>query len=393
MPHYYWTGINLSGTVVSGDARALTVDELEKHLRERDVGLMAVREKRRVWSRCSRNDLLFFFEQLSVLLQSGVLLPQALSLVAKKIRSSRLAEIVEELQLSVERGVFLHEAMAAHPTIFDRLIIHVWRVGVGGDMRGAITLLCDYMRQRNEMNKKLKSAIVMPTLSLSFFVVIFCGVLFFIVPRFGQMFSSLKVEIPSSTKYLLAFAEYVRGWVFWVVMAVLCVLIYALWSLRRVPWIKLCVDSLLLKIPYIHSCIIERDSSFFFNALALLVQAGVQVVPAMELAGQMINNESMREHYRVIRLAVQRGSSMSAALEEFVYKDDDVIALVAVGEKSGRYGQLLKAIAKMFDDRIQARIGFLLHIVQPLLILVLALMIVGLMLAVYLPIFTLSYSM
>lgn len=392
MPQYKWKGINLLGQIKSGILRASTVEVLRQELLSQDIGLLSFEEKSISSCKVNDKDLLFFFQRLQSLLSSGVYLHDALSLFAVKIQGAFFAHILEDVAVAVEQGALLHEALLRHPRVFESLMVEMCKVGGEGGMEIALQMMCEYLEQRNTFKKKLQQAAFMPFITSMFFLFIFISVLIFIIPRFADIFISMHVTVPTFTQWLISLSNCIQNTssIYFSALVLGCVVLVRSLACTRAGITFF--HAVQLKIPFWRYFVIERDKILFFNALGLLLQSHVPLIRSLKCVNNVVQNTLLKRDLSALLEFVHSGARLSDAMGQLAFIDSEIISLLEVGERSGKLGSLILEAGRVCKDRLLTRIAFLTTIIQPLLLIVLACGVAGLLLAVYLPLLTLSFA-
>lgn len=395
MPYFAWQGINLQGEIKKGKQSARSLPDLDAHLFKRDIALLRAKEIRySPFMRMHGTKLtLDFFQQLAVLLSSGVLLPQALTLIALHHKHPQFQDILFSIVDHIYQGSSLSDALQRYPLLFDTMAIHMIRVGQEiGSLGNTLSLLVAYQSQAADFRKQLRAVALVPIITLIFFLCCAFGIFFIILPRFESLFTMMHHQLPPLTEKLLAFSNFLHSmyaiFVFIVVSAVIfCIAIY-----MRSESAKKYIDYYSLKIPIIGSLLYYRIVSQWLRSLALLLKGGVQLVPALKIAPHGIKNAVIHQACADLIDRVRAGNSLSAAMmhHENRFFEDEITALIAIGEESAALDRMLAQAADMYQAKVQRILLLITTLFQPLCMIIMGLLITALIFAVYLPIFNLA---
>lgn len=392
MPYFKWKGIDLTGCTQRGTMRARSEHHVYRALLNNDIALLrsSIKHKRRILNASSKAD---FFRQLALLIDSGVFLDQALLLLQEQVKKNRAHEMFDDIIADVHEGHSLSEACKKYPYEFDSLTIQMMQAGhESGSLGRSLQMLADYSEMREQFYKKLRSAALLPTITLIFFFIIGAAIIIFIVPAFASMFASLGHDLPTTTRWMMTLHSILTGWM---IVGIIMVLILAIIGFRKLYHYiraKRIIDAYILRIPFIGTLVRETTITYFFQSVALLIQGGIRVVPALRTVRSLLGNEYIKEHLIVVEREVDKGYSLSTVMKNsknlFV---SDAVALIRVGEESGQLGLMLARSAALYQERINRILFFMSTVFQPILMIILGLLIMGLIFAVYIPIFNLSY--
>lgn len=396
MPYYIWHGVNLKGETRKGKLFARNIEELDKLLLGRDIALIKSAAPARLFSfsPVKLADKAYFFRQLGVLLKAGVLLPDALRIVCDQLSNGALQERVYSIVDSVHKGTTFADALAMHKPLFTPLMIQMVAVGEAtGSLPASLVLLADHLERTQEFRKKMRLAIVVPGITLVFFFLI-AGIIFFaVIPHFAHIFASVNRDMPTITRVLVQISTGVRsGYTMLGILSFVIAVGLFIYACRINQRMGRLADSIVLRMPFIGP--LSRDSSLaaYAQSLALLLEGGVPLVPALHHAQGAVGNCVMLEACVIVEEAVRTGSAFAAALsmEQDTVGDQELISLVAVAEESGQLSRMLGHAANNYNERVQRRLLWITTMVQPLFMIVIGLLVALLIFAVYLPIFSLA---
>lgn len=402
MPYFSWTGVNMVGDWHKGKRFAKSTDHLDSLLFRQGIALIKNKPVR--WrlfqSSIKRADLLVFFEQLSVLINAGILVPQALSLVGDQLSNPQLQEVVHRLSDAVQEGNTLSDAMAQHKKIFDPMTIQHIKIGEeSGNLSAALKSLCTSLCMTQNFYNQIRSALVMPMIGVLFFVVI-AGIIFVvIIPQFADLFAAARQEMPWLTRMIVSMSVHFnsRYGVMLVGIFGLCVLLIRAYT-KTIMGKQQC-NKICLQIPFIGNIMRTRLLGSFFQSMSMLLAGGMRIVPALHVVRMALGNSFFADQIQVLEHAVDSGSSLSQAMMlprqhktkrgEAIFAPH-VVAMVSVGEETGQLVPLLDKVADNYHNEVKKQLIMCTVLLQPLLLLVLGLLVVLLVFAVYGPIVNLA---
>lgn len=393
MPYYIWTGINLAARIVRGTAFARSQELLDKQLFSQDIALLTARPVRWIPAflyPVKESIKVDFFRHLAVLINSGVHMHKALYTLTIQAGFNRFSTCVEELAQAVERGTSLSEALALQKSIFEPIAVQICAVGEESNLLQAVSLLVTYLEERQAFKKRLRAAIAGPLITFCFFIVILLLMFTIVIPQFATMLESMNASLPSVTQALFAISNNIISLAGVYSIILLFISSGLLLLLRRVRSFKRFYHMLIVYAPYFGQISIERNLTLFFSSLGTMVQAGVPLTRALSVASGTVTNIYLREYILLMQNQVEQGELLSAVFNKQRFIRPDINALIVVGEETGSLGALLQRAGRLCNERLTARLLFFTTIIQPLLLIILALAIVILMMAVYLPILSLS---
>ncbi len=394
MPYYRWRGVDITGQIKKGVLFARSSEHLDEQLIKRHVALIGQTTKRQWISKPIRlKDKAHFFRQLSVLIDSGILLPDALRIVGDQLDHARFHVMVNEVAIHVYEGASLSGTLERYPQIFDQITIQLIRAGEeSGNMAYALDSISNHITATQDFYNRLRSVLLLPTITLIFFLVIITIIFVVIMPRFVDVFASMHQEIPPLTRYLLNVSEFIRTpWV-GIVIALIALLVSVVWRVTRRGRGRTVLDWLLVHAPFVGPVLQQRFLAYTMAVLAVLLDGGMPLVQALAVVRESIGNQIFQDQLRCLEADVACGSSLSDAMirhEQGVFPQD-VIALVEVGQESGRLATLLGKAGHAYYERVSQRLSWLTVLLQPAVMIALGLLVALLIFAVYGPIFTMS---
>ena len=393
MPYYRWRGVTLDARNCKGMLFAHSPESLDAMLYKQEIALISCRPAIQLYVMpISFLSKLFFFEHLQALLDAGVHVWQALTIISEQISDGRLADIVYRISHLVQEGKPLHEAMA-HYRVFSPEMVHTTEIGMqAGNISIALKALCQYLQETDQFQKKLRSALLLPLITLGLFVTIILVILFAIIPQYADLFASMGKELPQATRLLLQANAFIASYYIIGYLVIAVALGIILWRLKRSSSIKMILDRWILNIPYLGSLLQKIALVHFLRSLALLLEGGMPLVPALKIAKEAVTNLYVKDHLKQIIEAVEAGQSLSAVMQSsrsglFA---QDLVLLITVAEETAGLPDMIDRAATMYQKRVQQMLSRYTTILQPTLMILLGLMVAGLIFAVYMPLFNLA---
>ncbi len=398
MPYFSWQGVDMYGQSRKGTTFARTERELDARLFVQKIALLHVRQKRAplfIFSRVSLRDKIDFFQQLAQLLQAGILLPDALVIIADQQQYGPFGQTLHALAHAVREGHPLHYALKQYPRFFDALMIELVQVGQeSGSLALAVQALAEYLQAQDAFYGRLRAALLMPSITFVFFICVLGVVVFGIIPHFATLFSSLGAQVPATTRFLFSLNAWASGWRLGIVLLGSFLGGWAIHWYARTAAGRLFFDAFWLKVPFIGRTIRQRACANFLQAVSLLLDGGVALVPALAIAKEVAANHVLAEQLDQLVVEVAAGGNLSEALvsiHESLF-GPEVLSLVAVGQETGRLSFFLARAARIVQSQVERSVTFVVTIIQPLVLVILGVLIAFLLVSVYLPILNLANS-
>jgi len=394
VPYFKWLGIDLQGKLRKGMTFARSDEHLDNLLLRRDIALTSSRITRPlIVLPMSLEAKIRFFERLATLLNAGIHLPQALSILAESFEFPAAQEMILDIESRVKGGQSLHDSLAAYPHLFSPMMIHMVNVGAeAGALPLSLNILAMHLKTKHQFYKKVRSAALLPVLTFLFFISIALVIFIVIMPLFSSMFESIGKEMPTITMWMMRVSNFLsssKAVFFGLGIAVLAILIYRWIGKERR---KTIVDRMVLKMPGISHLVVMSSSFSFFQSVAILLEGGMQLVPALKIGNETINNHILRAELKPLIRSVASGCSLSQALAAHngPFSVPDIEAMITVGQESGQLPVVLTRVAHDYKERTERMLSFYSTLFQPLIMILLGLFIALLIVAVYIPILTLS---
>jgi type IV pilus assembly protein PilC len=368
------------------------------HLRERGMVAVDIREVKttglnrevRFSSRIKPKDVVVMTRQLATMVNSGLSLLRALSVLAEQTANERLARIMLEIAGVVENGGTLADGFASHGRIFSPVVIAMIRAGeTGGFLDQVLVTVADNMEAEIKLRRTVKSAMTYPTLVVGVAVLVVIGMLIGVVPIFAGIFASLGSELPLPTRMLIVAADIMK--IAGPVMLVATIFGVIWWNKNKnLPAIRAKVDPLKLRVPLFGDLMKKVALARFCRNLSTMTRVGVPVVQALEVVGDTAGNIVIAEAVGRVREAVMRGEPIGRAMASESIFPAMIRQMVSVGEDAGSLDTMLSKVAGFYDDEVTATTNSLTSIIEPLLIVIVGAVVGSILIALYLPIFQLS---
>lgn len=394
MPYYRWRGIELTGTIKKGVLFARSPEHLDFLLLKREVALIGCKPIRQWIKRPIKlADRVQLFSQLATLIDAGVLVPDALDIVANQVDNVRLQEAMHKVSNQVVEGVLLSDALRSYPQVANQIMIQLIQAGEeSGELAQTLDALCKHLIATQDFYRRLRSALLLPAITFLFFFVILVIIFVVIMPRFMDVFTSMGKDIPPLTQWLLYISDFMRTPTMGLIGALLALVVVLIWRLSRRGLGRRVLDRLLIATPVIGTLLQERFLAYAMQALAVLLAGGMPLFQALSVVRSVTQNHVFKEQLRDIESHVHAGSSMSDAMARHpdAIFGQDVVAMIEVAEASGRLSVLLDRVAHAYYERVMQRLSWLTLLLQPMVMIILGLFVALLIFAVYGPIFTMS---
>jgi type IV pilus assembly protein PilC len=332
-------------------------------------------------------DIAVFSRQFAVMIDSGLSLLRALSILEDQIENKVLARVVSEVRADVEKGSSLSQALAKHPQTFNRLYISMVRAGeTGGSLDAVLLQLADTIEKQVELRQKIKSAMTYPVAVLCLVLLIVAAMLIFIVPMFKTLYADLGGTLPLPTRLLL----FISGVMVKMIVPFIVALVLAAYAFRR--WIatekgRAVWDTFKLRVPVFGKLVQLTALARFSRTLASLLRAGVPLLESLEITSGTVGNAVVSKAIGDMQEGVKQGESMVQRLAAHPIFPTMVVQMISVGEETGAVDTMLDKIGQFYEQEIEATVDALTSLLEPALIVVLGGAVGGMVISLYMPMF------
>jgi len=398
MPEFIYTAKDEKGRTVKATRAADTEMGLVSILRKEGLVVTSVMpasatskpKAKRKGKKVKTKDLAILCRQLAAMLDAGLPVLESLDGISDQIENQTLSEVLIEVSHDIEAGSTLSQAMGKHERVFSTLFISMVRSGEeSGALPQVLSRLAQYLEARDALTRKIVSASTYPAFIAVFFVGAIIAVMFFLIPRFEDIFADFDMTLPPMTQILIATSRFLGNNIL-IELLVLGVGTFLLWKWWKTPAGKKRIDGLMLKAPLFGKLIRKAAVARFSRTLGTLLSNGVTVIAALEIVGETAGNTVVQEAIDGVGLGVVNGATISEKLAESPVFPKMVVSMVSAGESSGNLPDMLEKIADFYTDEVDAAINGLTAMIEPALIVGLGGVVAVVVLAIYLPIFSMA---
>ncbi|MDX6401372.1 MAG: type pilus assembly protein PilC, partial [Gaiellaceae bacterium] len=343
---------------------------------------------RNVFKKVKPKTLQIFSRQFATMIEAGLNIVAALVILEQQTDDKYFALVVKELRADVEGGLLLSQAMRRHPKIFDRLFVSMVEAGeAAGILDEVLDRVAFQIEKATQIKRRVKGAMLYPTMVLTFATIVLTGLLMFLVPVFIKIFGQLGGQLPTLTQYVVTVSDILRT-KYYIIFPVVGAAIFGLRKYKKTEPGRKKWDKIKLKIPMkIGQVVLKVTMARFSRTLSTLVSAGVDIIKALEITGQTSGNWVVEEALADVRVKVGEGVPIAQPLVENPIFPPMVSQMVKIGEETGELEKMLGKIADFYEDEVDAAIQSLTSIVEPLMMILVGLMVGVIVIAMYLPMF------
>jgi type IV pilus assembly protein PilC len=393
---FSYSAINASGLELTGELHAPDLGAAREQLRIR--GLLANRLNelpasgeegaRNVFKKVKPKTLQIFSRQFATMVEAGLNVVAALVILEQQTDDVYFATVVKELRADVEGGLLLSQAMHRHPKIFDRLFVAMVEAGeAAGILDQVLDRVAYQIEKATQIKRRVKGAMLYPTMVLVFATLVLTGLLMFLVPVFVKIFGQLGGQLPTLTQYVVTVSDFLRS-KYYFIFPIVGATIFGIRKYKKTEPGRQLWDRMKLKIPMkIGQVVLKVTMARFSRTLSTLVSAGVDIIQALEITGQTAGNWVIEEALGDVRAKVGEGVPIAQPLVDNAIFPPMVSQMVKIGEETGELEKMLGKIADFYEDEVDAAIQSLTSIVEPLMMILVGLMVGVIVIAMYLPMF------
>jgi len=336
------------------------------------------------------DDLVIFSRQMATLVSAGIPLIQALDILAEQVEKDSFKAILRDMHQDVQSGKSFSEAMQKHSKIFSALFINMVRAGEqSGCLEEILDRIANYLEKTAALQKKVKSAMMYPASVTAIAFMITFGMLTFVIPKFAEIFEGLDAPLPAITKFLIDLSSVLSSnWM--MILGGLGGAIFIFSRVVKTPVGALAWDSFKIRMPVFGPLLLKVAVSKFSRTLSTLVRSGVAILPSLEIVAHTSGNRRLELIILSLMEAVKKGETISSQLIKTDVFPQMVVRMIAVGEETGEMEEMLTKIADFYDTQVDAAVDGLTSLIEPLIILFLGVVIGGIVIALFLPILTLT---
>jgi type IV pilus assembly protein PilC len=389
---YAWEGKDKTGKTVRGEMRAGGETIVNVTLRRQGIMVTKVKKKAyRSGKKIQDKDLTLFTRQLATMMKAGVPLLQSFDIVGKGHANPSMSKLIMDLRADIETGTSLNNAFRKYPLYFDPLFCNL--VGAGeqaGILEDLLTRLAIYKEKTLALKAKIKSALMYPISILAIAFVVTAVIMIWVVPAFKEVFTSFGADLPTPTLVVMAMSDFVVKW--WLVIfgSLFGAIYFFFQSWRRSLKMQQAMDRLMLRLPVFGDVIRKATIARWTRTLATMFAAGVPLVEALDSVGGAAGNAVYLEATRKIQTEVSTGTSLTVAMQNANVFPNMVTQMVSIGEESGALDGMLGKVADFYEEEVDEAVSALSSLMEPMIMVILGVLIGGLVVAMYLPIFKLG---
>ncbi|MCW5589700.1 MAG: type II secretion system F family protein [Legionellales bacterium] len=393
---FVWEGTNKNGAKVKGEINGTSIALIKAELRKQGIlaskvkkkptGLFAPAEKK-----ITSRDLTVFTRQLATMIGAGIPLTQSFEIVGRGHENPSMQKLVIGIKNDIEAGCSLAEAFQKHPDHFNNLFCSLVYAGEqSGALESMLNRLALYKEKTESLKKKIKKALMYPIIVLVISLLVSAGLLIFVVPQFKEVFAGFGAELPALTQYVVVLSEWMQEY-WYIFFGGVGAAVYAfMTAMKRSEKFAYAIDKYMLRAPIFGDLFNKAIIARYARTLSTTFAAGMPLVDALEAVAGAAGNRIFRDAIIQIRDKVTSGTQLQQAMRDSQLFPNMVIQMVAIGEESGALETMLTKVAEYYEELVDVAVDNLSTLIEPLVMVILAVIIGGMVVAMYLPIFQLG---
>ncbi|UCC24219.1 MAG: type II secretion system F family protein [Gemmatimonadales bacterium] len=380
------------GDLQSGEIDLRSKEDVLQYLHKQKLIPVSVREKPKqltlqIGTGIGTRDIVIFTRQFATMINAGLPLVQSLDILAEQTENESLRKVIQDVLYDVESGHTLADAMRKHPKVFTDLYVNMVAAGEAGGILDTILLrLATFLEKNDALIRKIKGAMIYPAVIFGVAVSAVAILLIFVIPTFQNMFDAAGVGLPLPTRIVIGMSQFLSSY-WWAVGAGIAALLVALRQAYQTDGGRLAIDRALLAFPVIGDLLRKASVARFTRTLGTLVSSGVSILEGLEITAKTSGNRVIHDAVMGSRASIAGGETISGPLKESGAFPPMVVQMINVGEQTGGLDEMLTKIADFYDEEVDAAVEALLSALEPVMIVFLGVIVGGMIVAMYLPIF------
>lgn len=396
---YVWSGKDKRGVMMRGEVQGKNINLVKADLRRQGIVPTKVATKSKplfgaAGSTISAKEIAIFSRQIATMMKAGVPMVQSLEIIASGQKNPRMQTMISDLKAEIEGGSSLHEAMTKFPVQFDLLYRNLVKAGESaGVLDTVLDTVATYKERMETLKGKIKKALFYPATVIAVAIIVSAILLVFVVPQFENVFKQFGADLPAFTQMIVSASRFMVAWWWAILIVTIGALAGFMFMYKRTPALVEWLDRLMLKLPVIGQVLHNSAIARFSRTLALTFKAGVPLVEALETVGPATGSIVYEKATRRIRDDVSVGYPLNIAMRQVNLFPPMVVQMTAIGEEAGALDTMLYKIADFYEQEVDNTVDALTSLLEPFIIVFIGVVVGGMVVAMYLPIFKLAATM
>ncbi len=398
MPFFVYKAKNRAGRKVKGELEAPSLELAETALQRRGYTEIKVKPKPKdifegtfLEAAVKPRDMVVFSRQFATMIQSGVPILQSLQILSEQTENPKLKRKLYEIKNDVESGSSLYDALSKHRDVFDDLYINMVNAGeTGGVLDVVLERLAGYIEKAASLKSKVKGAMIYPAVVVTVAVVVITIILLFVIPTFEKMFADFGAALPLPTQIVISLSRWVKANIFYLFGGIVGFIMGFRFLYKKSERVKRVVDRWVLFLPVFGPLLRKVAVARFSRTFSTMISSGVPILYALDIVAKTAGNKTIELGVLEAKKSISEGQSLSQPLEDTGVFPPMVIHMISIGESTGALDSMLQKIADFYDDEVDVAVSALTSLIEPLMIVFLGIVIGGLVISMYLPIFKIA---
>ncbi len=395
---YSYRARNKDNKIVTGVVQASGLDAAKKILLQNDLTPLSISTPKTIAdylpfvSKVKLKDRTMFARQISTMIEAGLTLSQSLRLLIQQMKKGKFRLVIESILNDIQDGFSFSTALSKYPDVFDSIFVNVVRSGeTTGKLEIVLAQLATNMEKEVKVRSKIKSALMYPAFVVTAMAAMAAVMMVKVIPQITSVFADSKMELPFSTKLLIGISTFMAHYWGWLIVGIIAFVVFMRWFARTEAGIQL-ISKYSLRIPIAGKIIEESNMARLGRLLSMLLASGVPLLEGLRLITESFPNDLYKKGLMSIAAQVERGVPMSVPITENPVFPLMVGQMVAVGEQTGKMDEIMGRLAEYYDDEVDAKVGGLSTLIEPIIIVILGIGVAWLVISVLLPIYQISTS-
>ena len=395
---YEWKGKNPKGRKIKGEIEAETLEHVKQNLQRRKITSVKIKKKPKdlfenikfLQPKVKERDVIIFSRQFSTMIDAGLPLLQCLDILYSQQENPTFKKNLKQIKESVETGETFADALKKFPKVFNELFTNMVAAGeAGGILDVILKRLSAYMEKMAKLKRQVKGAMVYPIITIIVAIVVVAIILVFVIPVFAEMFSDFGASMPAPTLFVMALSDFVIGNIIYIIAGIFA----AVFLIKRVYATnkgRILMDDMFLRLPVIGILIRKVSVAKFTRTTSTMLSSGVSILEVLDIVAKTSGNKIIEFAIQDVKIGISEGRSMSDPLLESGVFPSMVCSMIAVGESTGALDIMMEKIADFYDDEVDQSVKTLTDMIEPFMLVFLGVVVGGLVISMYLPIFSMA---
>lgn len=394
MPYFKWKGKNSKGKITRDSIVAIDKNDALIKLKNRGISVITIKKPPKdieipfLKSKVGEQDLVIITKQLSIMIGAGLPLDESLNIIAEQTTNRKLSDIIYDIKKNIESGSSFANSLRKHPDVFSKLYANmIESAEASGNIDSVLKRLTSMMEKRLALKRKIKGALIYPTIVSVVAIGVIALILTFVIPTFADLYSSANMHLPLLTQFIINLSNFLKANIVYILLAIIIIAVIMHLMYKKIYKVHRFLDNLMLHLPVVGIIIRKSSISNFANILSSLSASGIDILEALDIGAKTAGNLIIEEALLDIKTSVKAGENLSVSMAKTGEFPTMVIQMVSVGEETGTLDEMLGNVSNYYEEEVDIAVKNLTTMLEPLIIVFLGGAIGVLVVAMYLPIF------